>query len=72
MRDAADPDKPDARKVQEFVARFPDLDLVLAPIHDLAARLDHDPETQALLRTIAQDERSTLEWFHEACQLLNG
>ena len=31
-----------------------------------------DEETQALLRTIAQDERSTLEFLAEACQQLNG
>jgi hypothetical protein len=72
MNDAGDPDKSDALKLKEFVARIPDVDLALAPIHDLAARLGHDPETQSLLRTIAQDERSTLEWFREACQLLNG
>ena len=41
------------------------------PIYDLANRLDHDQETQSLLRTIAQDERSTLEFLAEACALLN-
>jgi hypothetical protein len=72
MRGVADPDKGDAAKVLEFVQRFPDIDAALAPIHALADRLDDDPETQSLLRTIAQDERSTLEWFHAACQQLNG
>ena len=43
----------------------------LKPIFDLADRLDDDQETQSLLRTIAADERSTLEFFHEACALLN-
>jgi hypothetical protein len=38
----------------------------------MADRLDDDPETQSLLRTIAQDERSTLEFFQQACQLLNS
>ena len=51
---------------------FGDADKALQPIFELANRLDDDPETQSLLRTIAQDERSTLEWFGEACQLLNG
>ena len=32
----------------------------------LADRLDHDPETQSLLRTIVQDERSTLEFLSDA------
>jgi hypothetical protein len=47
-----------------------DVDKALQPIYDVANRLDHDPETQSLLRTIAQDERSTLEFINEACELL--
>ena len=35
------------------------------------APIDDDPETQSLLRTIAQDERSTLEFFQQACKLLS-
>ena len=54
----------DAEKVRAFVARFPDADQALAPIHALADHLDDDPETQALLRAIAQDERATLELFY--------
>ena len=34
-------------------------------------RLDDDQETQFLLRTIAQDERSTLEFFADACKVLS-
>jgi hypothetical protein len=47
-------------------------DAAMKPIYDMADRLDDDPETQALLRTIAQDERSTLEFFQQACKLLNS
>ena len=72
MTQSADAEKGDAQKVLEFVQRFPDVDAALKPIHDLADRLDSDPETQSLLRTIAQDERSTLVWLQEACELLNG
>ena len=72
MKSSADPKKGDAKKILDFVQQFPDCDAALAPIFEMADRLDHDPETQSLLRTIAQDERSTLEWFHEACQQLNG
>ena len=68
---SSDPDKSDAQKVLEFVKQFPDVDQALKPIYDLANRLDHDQETQSLLRTIAQDERSTLEFLGEACALLN-
>ena len=72
MKGAADAAKSDAEKVKEFVARFSDVDAALKPIHDLADRLDGDQETQSLLRTIAQDERSTLEFLNEACALLNA
>ena len=71
MEQSGSREKSDAQKLQEFVARFPDCDAALKPIFDLADRLDDDPETQSLLRTIAQDERSTLEFLSEACQLLN-
>jgi hypothetical protein len=71
MRDAGDAEKPDAQKVLEFVQRFPDPQAALKPIHDMADRLDHDPETQSLLRTIAQDECATLEFLKEACTALN-
>lgn len=71
MEGAASAETPDARKVKDFVARFPDPDAAVAPIHALADRLDADPETQSLLRTIAQDERATLEFLYEACALLN-
>ena len=71
MEQAGTQEKTDAQKVLEFVQRFPDIDPALQPIYDMADRLDHDPETQFLLRTIAQDERSTLQFLQEACALLN-
>lgn len=61
----------DAQKLLDFVQRFPDADQLLQPIFDMADRLDDDQETQWLLRSIAQDERSTVELVHEACAMLN-
>jgi hypothetical protein len=72
MTQSASREKSDTEKVRDFVARFPDVDAALKPIHDLADRLDHDQETQSLLRAIAQDERSTLEFLHDACRQLGG
>ena len=72
MEQSASREKSDAQKLADFLARFSDIDAALKPIHDLADRLDEDPETQSLLRTIAQDERSTLEFLSEACQQLNA
>lgn len=71
MKDAGDPSKSDAQKLLEFVQRFPDADAALKPIYEMADRLDGDAETQYLLRAIAQDERSTLEFLKDACALLN-
>jgi hypothetical protein len=72
MEGSADRDRSDAEKVKNFVSRFPDRDRALAPIHELADQLDDDPETQALLRSIAQDESATLEFFYRACERLCG
>jgi hypothetical protein len=72
MEGAGDAERSDAEKVKEFVDRFPDIDKALRPIHELADRLDDDQETQFLLRTIAQDERSTLEFLQDACKMLAG
>lgn len=71
MRGAASTETSDARKLLDFTAQFPDIDAALAPIGRMADRLDDDPETQSLLRTIMQDERSTLEFLSGACAQLN-
>jgi DNA-binding ferritin-like protein len=72
LQRVSDRSRGDAAKVLEFVQTFGDTEKALAPIHAMAERLDDDPETQALLRTIAQDERATLEFFQQACRLLNS
>lgn len=71
MKRVSDPSRGDAAKVLEFVQSVGETEKALAPIYEMADRLDGDPETQALLRTIAQDERATLEFFQQACKLLN-
>jgi hypothetical protein len=72
MKGAASTDASDAKKLLDFTAQFPDIDAALAPIAEMADRLDDDPETQSLLRTIMQDERSTLVFLRDACAQLNG
>jgi DNA-binding ferritin-like protein len=72
MERSGSTDRSDAEKLLEFVKNFPDPEAAVKPIHDMADKLDHDQETQSLLRTIAQDERSTLEFLNEACALLNS
>jgi len=72
MKETGSTEKSDAAKVLAFVERFGDIDKALAPIDAMVEKLDEDPETQWLLKTIRQDECSTLQFFHEACALLNG
>lgn len=71
MQDAGSTEKSDAAKLLAFVERFSSADEALAPIDEMVAKLDADPETQSLLKTIRQDECSTIEFFQEACALLN-
>ena len=71
MKELGSSERSDAQKLLEFTQKYPDADVLLRPICDVADRLDHDPETQWLLRSIVQDERSTLALVHEACALLN-
>lgn len=70
MSESGSTEKSDLAKLEAFLARFPDAEAAVKPIFDHADRLDGDPETQALLRTIAQDECATLGFLSEACTLL--
>ncbi|NNL86537.1 MAG: hypothetical protein HKP27_12835 [Myxococcales bacterium] len=62
----------DAEKVKALVEEVGDCDAFLKPFDEFANRLDGDPETQFLLRTIVQDERSTIQFLNDACAMLNG
>jgi hypothetical protein len=71
MESVGSEERTDEDKLRDFVKQVgTDIDKALKPIHDIADGLDRDPETQSLLRTIAQDERSTLEFIGQACELL--
>jgi hypothetical protein len=62
-------DVPDLDKIRDLTRRLPDVEEAVKPIRDVAAQLEDDVETRALLELIAEDELSTLRWFHatEAC-----
>jgi len=62
----------DAEKVAALVEEFGDVERALAPLIAFTNRLDNDQETQFLMRTILQDERSSVSFLKDACQLLNG
>ncbi len=61
----------DVEKIQKLVSEFGDADVVLKKYCDFIDRLDGDPETQYLLQTIIQDERSTVQFLNDACKLLS-
>ena len=62
----------DLEKLQKLVAKYPSVDAVVMPIEAFAARLTDDLETQSLLQTIAQDERSSTSFLIDACTQLSG
>jgi hypothetical protein len=66
-----DPSKSDVEKLQAFAAKAGD-PKVLEQLEGFAARMDADQETQFLLRAVIQDERASLEFLNQACELLCG
>lgn len=62
----------DAEKVAALIEEFGDVEKALAPLITFTDRLDNDQETQFLMRTILQDERSSVAFLTDACKLLNG
>lgn len=62
----------DLEKLEEVVAMYPSVDAVVGPIEAFAARLSDDLETQSLLQTIAQDERSSTSFLIDACTQLRA
>jgi rubrerythrin len=59
-----DPRATDDDRLGAIVAQFPDIEAALAPLEKTIESLSGDPLTRELLRTIGQDERASLEWFH--------
>jgi rubrerythrin len=59
-----DPRATDDDRLEAIVAQFPDIDAALAPLERTIESLAGDPLTRELLRTIGQDEKASLEWFH--------
>ncbi len=64
-------DKTDAEKIQSFMAAAGD-PKILDELEAKAARMDHDQETQFLLRSIIEDERASLALLNQAQELLCG
>ena len=67
----ASAEKTDVEKLECFFAQV-DTEQVLRQLGEKADRMGRDPETQALLRTIIDDERATLAFLRDARELLAG
>jgi hypothetical protein len=59
-----DPRATDDDRLGAIISQFPDIEAALAPLERTIESLETDPLTRELLRTIGQDERASLEWFH--------
>ena len=62
----------DAEKLAYFNKQVPDLPKALSFITDVIDQLEEDQQSKELLRSLVQDETSSVHWLQEACQLLNG
>jgi hypothetical protein len=66
----ANPDVSDRSKVALLLGRVPLHDRF--PLTDAAARIADDPETQALLETIGDDEQAAVDWLRRMAETLEA
>lgn len=67
----ASAEKTDAQKLLALTSRIPDPAQTLKYITDVVDQIQDDQQSKELLRSLVQDEMSSIVWFKEACALLN-
>jgi len=67
----ASAEKKDLEKLQSIAARLKDPAQALKPITDVIAQIQEDQQSKELLRTLIDDEMSSIKWLLEACQTLS-
>ncbi len=67
----ASPEKKDAEKLLAINAQITDPAQALKPITDVIDQIQEDQQSKELLRSLVQDEMSSITWLKEACALLN-
>ena len=68
----ASSEKNDAQKLLSIAARIGgDPAVVLKPITDVIAQIQEDQQSKELLRSLVDDEMSSVKWLMEACKTLN-
>jgi hypothetical protein len=67
----ASTDLKDIDKLRSIAARVKDPAAVLKPITDVIAQIEEDQQSKELLRSLVDDEMSSIKWLLEACQTLS-
>ncbi|HXG18972.1 MAG TPA: hypothetical protein VNN62_07860 [Methylomirabilota bacterium] len=67
----ASTDMNDAQKLRSIASRIGDPAKVLKPLTDAIAQIQEDQQSKELLRSLIDDEMSSIKWLMEACQTLN-
>ena len=58
-------------KLQSIAEQLKDPEAILKPITDSIDQIQDDQQTRELLRTIIDDEMSSIKWLMEACETLS-
>lgn len=64
-------EKKDAEKLLAIASRITDPAQTLKYITDVVDQIQEDQQSKELLRSLVQDEMSSITWLKEACALLN-
>jgi bacterioferritin (cytochrome b1) len=68
----AAPEKKDIEKLQKLAALIQDPTRLLKPLTDVIDQIQEDQQSKELLRTIIDDEMSSIKWLQEACETLSA
>jgi bacterioferritin (cytochrome b1) len=62
----------DTQKLLSIASRLSDPAAVLKPLTDAIGQIQEDQQSKELLRSLIDDEMSSIKWLMEACQTLNA
>jgi bacterioferritin (cytochrome b1) len=62
----------DAQKLLSLASRLSDPAAALKPLTDAIGQIQEDQQSKELLRSLIDDEMSSIKWLMEACQTLNA
>lgn len=68
----ASTDIKDVDKLQSIATRLKEPAAILKPLTDAIARIEEDQQSKELLRSLIDDEMSSIKWLLEACQTLSA